>query len=63
LACFLNRFLLDSYFRIYSGHTQLNATDLRKMKYPSLQILKLLGKKYDFKMNQKQIYNLLGEIK
>jgi adenine-specific DNA-methyltransferase len=33
------------------------------MKYPSLQNLKLLGKKYDIKMNQKQIDNLLGEIK
>jgi adenine-specific DNA-methyltransferase len=63
LACFLNSSLLDSYFRIFSGHTQVNATDLRNMKYPSLQNLQLLGKKYDIKMNQKQIDNLLGEIK
>ena len=63
LACFLNSSLLDSYFRIFSGHTQVNATDLRNMKYPSLQNLQLLGKKYDIKMNQEQIDNLIGEIK
>lgn len=63
LACFLNSSLLDRYFRIFSGHTQVNATDLRNMKYPYLQNLQLLGKKYDIKMDQKQIDNLLGQIK
>lgn len=63
LACFLNSSLLDSYFRIFSGHTQVNATDLRNMKYPSLQSLQFLGKKYDITMNQQQIDNLLEEIK
>jgi adenine-specific DNA-methyltransferase len=35
LAVFLNSSLLDQYFRLFSGHTQVNATDLRKLRYPS----------------------------
>lgn len=62
LACFLNSTLLDSYFRIFSGHTQVNATDLRNMRYPILENLQLLGKKYDITMNQKQIDKLVGEL-
>ena len=42
LACFLNSTVLDDYFRIFSGHTQVNATDLRNMKYPSLENLRIL---------------------
>lgn len=42
LAVFLNSSLLDKYFRSFSGHTQVNAADLRKMRYPSRdQILRL----------------------
>lgn len=62
LACFLNSTLLDSYFRIFSGHTQVNATDLRNMRYPTLKNLEFLGKKYDITMNQKQIDKLVGEL-
>lgn len=42
LAIYLNSSLFDRCFRLFSGHTQVNATDLRKMRYPSRkQILKL----------------------
>ncbi len=43
LAIYLNSTLFDQYFRIFSGHTQVNATDLRKMRYPSHDQLVLLG--------------------
>lgn len=43
LALFLNSTLFDQYFRIFSGHTQVNATDLRKMCYPSHDELMWLG--------------------
>ncbi len=44
LAVFLNSSLFDGYFRLFSGHTQVNATDLRKMHYPSREQLLRLGK-------------------
>ncbi|NLA82782.1 MAG: hypothetical protein GX849_08175 [Clostridiaceae bacterium] len=47
LTKWLNSKFVDSYFRIFSGHTQVNATDLRKMKYPSLEELHELADKDD----------------
>ena len=43
LAVYLNSTLLDLYFRQFSGHTQVNATDLRTLHYPSLDALARLG--------------------
>jgi len=43
LAIFLNSTLVDSYFRQFNGHTQINATDLRMLRYPSRQVLEALG--------------------
>jgi adenine-specific DNA-methyltransferase len=43
LAAYLNSTLVDSYFRQFSGHTQVNAGDLRSLKYPSRAELKFLG--------------------
>lgn len=45
LAAYLNSTLVDSYFRQFNGHTQVNATDLRHIKYPSLQQLLTLSDK------------------
>ena len=44
LAIFLNSNVIDDYFRRFSGHTQVNATDLKLMKYPSRDTLVELGK-------------------
>lgn len=44
LAAFLNSTLFDAYFRQFSGHTQVNATDLRRIKYPCKNDLIQLGK-------------------
>jgi adenine-specific DNA-methyltransferase len=43
LAAFLNSTLLDLYFRQFSGHTQVNATDLRNLRYPTRSQLEALG--------------------
>lgn len=43
LTGFLNSTLLDRYFRQFSGHTQVNATDLRSLRYPSRTSLESLG--------------------
>ena len=44
LAAFLNTTVVDQYFRMFNGHTQVNATDLRKLRYPSREVLEELGK-------------------
>ncbi|MBI3393276.1 MAG: Eco57I restriction-modification methylase domain-containing protein [Nitrospirae bacterium] len=45
LAAFLNSTLVDSFFRQFSGHTQVNATDLRSFRYPSWNRLSALGRR------------------
>src|SRR6266700_1260197 len=45
LAAFLNSTLVDVYFRQFNGHTQVNATDLRNMRYPMRAELESLGQK------------------
>jgi hypothetical protein len=44
LSVYLNSTVVDNAFRRFNGHTQVNATDLRSMKYPSRQALINLGK-------------------
>lgn len=45
LAVYLNSTLVDAFFRQFSGHTQVNATDLRNLHYPTLFELSSLGAK------------------
>ncbi|HVC60727.1 MAG TPA: Eco57I restriction-modification methylase domain-containing protein [Acetobacteraceae bacterium] len=44
LSVFLNGTGADRLFRRFNGHTQVNATDLRQMKYPDRDTLIKLGK-------------------
>ena len=44
LGAFLNSTLADSYFRQFNGHTQVNATDLRSFRYPSIPQLVAIGR-------------------
>lgn len=44
LFVYLNSTLVDRYFRCFSGHTQVNATDLRKLAYPDRATLQAMGK-------------------
>ena len=43
LATYLNSSFVDRCFRQFSGHTQVNATDLRKLRYPRVASLEALG--------------------
>lgn len=44
LSVFLNSTAIDDYFRRFSGHTQVNATDLRLLRYPEARELKKMGR-------------------
>jgi adenine-specific DNA-methyltransferase len=45
LAVFLNSTIIDQHFRTFSGHTQVNATDLRSMPFPSKDKLLEFGRR------------------
>lgn len=49
LTAFLNSSLIDRLFRQFSGHTQVNANDLRKLPYPTIQALEAIGQKLELK--------------
>ncbi|MDQ2583893.1 BsuBI/PstI family type II restriction endonuclease [Saccharothrix yanglingensis] len=54
LTAWLNSEKLDLYFRQFSGHTQVNATDLRNMRYPDHETLVRLGAMLEGKKWPKQ---------
>jgi len=63
LAAFLNSTLFDSYFRQFSGNTQVNATDLRRIKYPFRNDLIRLGSQIgDSHFNQEQVDEIVHKI-
>jgi adenine-specific DNA-methyltransferase len=45
LSMFLNCTPLDTYFRQFNGHTQVNATDLRSLRYPTRDTLTEMGRR------------------
>ena len=62
LAIYLNSSLVDRYFRQFSGHTQVNATDLRSLHYPDREVLERIGKKMRrTKLSQEEIDTLIEE--
>ncbi len=44
ITALLNSALMDRYFRSFSGNTQVNATEVRTMKFPSLDIIRDIGR-------------------
>jgi len=44
IAALLNSSLYDRYFRLLSGSTQVNATEMRTIKFPPLNLVEVLGK-------------------
>ncbi len=58
LAGFLNSTLFDLHFRQFSGHTQVNATDLRNMKYPTKAQLEELGSRILDQFPEQEVLDL-----
>jgi len=62
LACYLNSTLVDLYFRQFNGHTQVNATDLRQLPYPTRAQLERLGEAAgDAVLSQQKIDDLVSQ--
>ena len=61
LATYLNSLFVDRYFRQFSGHTQVNATDLRRLRYPSEASLSRLGSSIDTPLSGESAERALRE--
>lgn len=62
LFIYLNSTLLDKYYRNFGGHTQVNATDLKNLNYPSKDSLLRLGACVDDRIpTQMEIDNFIDE--
>jgi adenine-specific DNA-methyltransferase len=59
LTIYLNSTLVDLHFRQFSGHTQVNATDLRNIPYPDENILRNLGSEAEKTLPEIQAPDLL----
>ncbi len=60
LTIYLNSTLVDQYFRLFNGHTQVNAEDLRYIPFPEIAQLNRLGSFYD-KVPEQDVIDLLIE--
>ncbi|MCG6134841.1 MAG: Eco57I restriction-modification methylase domain-containing protein [Nostoc sp. LLA-1] len=62
LAAYLNSTLIDTFFRLFNGHTQVNATDLQNLKYPKIeQLISLGGRIGENFPSQREIDELMEE--
>lgn len=64
LFVYLNSTAVDEHFRRFNGHTQVNATDLRAIPYPSIATLSSLGEwaMRSGNIDQHEIDHRLGEL-
>ena len=64
LWVFLNSTLVDKYFRQINGHTQVNATDLRILKYPTREQLEKIANQVNFdgKFDQDKADRIIDSI-
>jgi adenine-specific DNA-methyltransferase len=62
LAAFLNSSRVDLYFRQFNGHTQVNATDLRTLRYPPRRVLLALGKRVERIASHEEVDRALEDL-
>ncbi len=63
LVCWLNSTYIDGKFRLFSGHTQVNATDLQNLPYPDREDLEDLGKQLKSKKEWNQnLFDKLSKV-
>lgn len=61
ITAFLNSSLVDRYFRIANGNTQVNATELRSLPLPPLEMLLSIGRQVIY-LHAEQNFDLTEQI-
>jgi adenine-specific DNA-methyltransferase len=62
LTVWMNSTLVDRFFRMFSGHTQVNATDLRSMRFPTRDALRWLGQSIVPSASQADVDQLVSAV-
>ena len=65
ISAILNMAIVDNYFRTLNGNTQVNATDIRSLPFPSMKDIKKIGHVIRKKLNSTMDFDLdksVGEI-
>ena len=62
LTVWMNSTLVDRFFRIFSGHTQVNATDIRSMRFPTRDVLRRLGQSTGSLASQVEVDQLVSAV-
>ena len=63
LAVWLNSSIVDAAFRQFSGHTQVNASDLRSLRYPTSTCLRNIGAQVGAKvLDQDEVDSVISDI-
>jgi adenine-specific DNA-methyltransferase len=62
LTVWMNSTLVDRFFRMFSGHTQVNATDLRSMRFPTRDTLRRLGQSTTLLASQANVDQLVSAL-
>ena len=60
ITVWLNSSVIDRFFRTFSGHTQVNATDLRALRFPTADTLRGLGR--NSVASQAEVDSLVEEL-
>ena len=59
LAAYLNSSIVDQYFRSFSDHTQVNATDLRNLRYPHSKVLGQIGRRIGDRFPKQEVLDTI----
>ena len=62
LWTFLNSSIVDIYFRQFNGSTQVNASDLKYLRYPDKLQLEVLGDSIMPEMSQDEIDKMVDDL-
>ena len=62
LSAFLASSVVDQHFRALAGSTQVNATELRKLPLPPLELIEAIGQRVSAQPSLWEIDQVVGQV-